>query len=43
MPVSGLCYAARMQEKQFEGFGVWLIIGLAVWAMAILGVLVQVL
>jgi hypothetical protein len=31
-----------MRAEQFEGFGVWLIISLAVWAMLIIGIVVGV-
>jgi hypothetical protein len=31
-----------MWGQQFEGFGVWLIISLAVWAMLIMGIVVGV-
>jgi hypothetical protein len=30
-----------MRGKQFEGFGVWLIISLAVWAMLVIGIVVE--
>ena len=41
MPVSSACYARRMRGEQFEGFGVWLIISLAIWAMLIIGIAVE--
>jgi hypothetical protein len=30
-----------MWGKRFEGFGVWLIISLAVWAMLVIGIVVE--
>jgi hypothetical protein len=30
-----------MRGQQFEGFGVWLIISLAIWAMLIIGIVVE--
>jgi len=41
MLVSGVCYATSMRGQQFEWFGVWLIISLAIWAMLLIGIVVE--
>jgi hypothetical protein len=42
MPVSGVCYAARMQHTKpprFEGAGLWLSIGLVISALLVIALL----